>query len=178
MWVDTESGFRMRRGQATSEYEPHVRVRSITVGAILIIAGAAVAVVWYFVGVHAGDGFDQSGAAIITIHELTPANDGTLHMRYEWDLIGRNVTVALARIGGGSRLIYAKSRQGGWVEESLMRGVVKGGLAEGSFELGECIESEIVPAPRHIELKRGEQFVIATCRKESGALVELLVYCE
>lgn len=169
---------RVKGDGAVDGDQRHVRGWSVIVAAILILTGTAAALVWYFFGVGGGDDVDRSVTATMTIHELSPRNDGTVHMRYEWELKGHYVTVALARISGGSRFVYAKSRKGGWVEESLMQGVVKGGLAEGSFELGECIESEMVAVPARIDLKRGERFVIVTCQKKTGPPVELIVYCE
>ena len=141
---------------------------------ITLVAMALLAVsVWLLFRVY-----QREAVAIVTIHSLVPGEHGAVRMQYETELRGSRLTLHLARRSGGSEFVYGTDTSGGVIEEMLGWGVRPMGLDDGSYELGECPQSDMVVTPLQIELKRGETFVVAKCMNKEGQLTEFIFSCE
>jgi hypothetical protein len=120
---------------------------------------------------------------VFTIHEMIPGADGTIRMKWENAVVGDNLKAGMARKIGLQEFVYYETVKGSsgireWLGFAPMIGDDSPGLAEGSYEIGDCPASQMIKTPLRIELKPGERFVLATCRNKSGAQVELYVYCD
>jgi len=120
--------------------------------------------------------------AIFTIHEIVPRSDGTIHLKYDLEVLGDNVRAGLAKTDTSSVYVYMEAWFGDqalWEALGLpspMGRKSEGG--EGSFGLGDRSPSPTIQAPLRIELKPGEKFVLATCRDKKDAIVELYLFCD
>jgi len=119
--------------------------------------------------------------AIFTIRKIVPAASGTIYMEHDVELVGDNLTAGIAKQSGSSVVECVRHVKGQGSAELLGFKFIQisdyKSSGNGSYELGDCPQSEMITTPLRIELKPGERYVVATCRDKSGAKVELYVYC-
>jgi len=120
--------------------------------------------------------------AIYTVHEIVPRPDGTVFLNYDFELLGDNVKTGIAKKTGTSVRVYME----GWMGDSALWETLgfpapmgrKSTGAYGSHSLGDCPTSETIKAPRTIELRPGERFVLAKCLDKTGLPTELYLFCD
>ena len=150
------------------------RIRSYVI-AIFVIVGLLAVAGWWRKWVHG----TSSIMAIVTVHQLSLGDDGTVRMRYHVTMKGSPIVFRLGKRSANSVAVYEEDRNNPSITDVVSGRPfghdVKG---EGSFQLGKCPRLEISDTPRRIELKPGESYTLATCTEANGERVELFVSCE
>ena len=116
---------------------------------------------------------------IVTGHELTADERGTVRMRYRTTMKGSPIVYRLEKRSDNSLFVYDESRNVTSFADLIFGSPFgEDEEGEGSFELDKSCRLEILEAPRRIELKPGESYTLATCTKANGQRIRLLVSCE
>lgn len=151
-----------------------LRIRKLLIAMLLIVVPIAISGWWYMLA-HG----KRPILVIVTVHELSLGDYGTVRIRYHIAMEGSPIVFRLGKRSGNSVFVYGETRKYPSTTD-LIFGQRYGseGEEEGSYELGECRRIQLFDPSGRIELKPGESYTLAMCTKANGERVELFVSCE